>query len=81
MTDDGTVIIDDDHDGPLILTGAVAYVVLTRDGVMSNGHRSNVNPRVWANALQYIIEELIAEADTRHVPPIDPGHYPRHRHD
>ena len=82
MSDDGTVIIEDSgHDGPLILTGAVAYVVLTADGVLSNGHQSNVNPRVWAHALAYVIEECIDDADARGIPPLDPSQYPRHARD
>ena len=76
MTDD--VVIIEDPDGPRILTGAIAYAVLTRDGRLSSGHMNNVNPRVWAHALQYIVDKLIAEADERHVPPIDPANYPTH---
>jgi hypothetical protein len=77
MTSRASVIVDAEGEPPQVYTGVVAYVVIDNRGVLNNGQLTTVNPRVLADALQWLAVEFTADADARGIPPLDPGQYPR----
>jgi hypothetical protein len=73
-----TILVDTPGEPPEVHAGVIAYVLIDDTGHLDVHHAGNANPRVIAHALAYAIRDLIDEADDRHVPPLNPAHYPRH---
>lgn len=77
MSGYANVILDAEGEAPHVFTDVVGYAFLDADGHLSDGRHGAVNPRVFAHALQYVVDECNAEADRRGIPPLDESIYPR----